>query len=163
MERKLTAWMGALQERQTLEALEHCNELTAPLGLHLSLAEMEDLARARGKALRDSGRVEFGGGILPRLIQAFYDSPWLDGAHYAETLDVLQESFYYFKTESMGALDDGELLDWMRRYFDGVCAGSLELLCGTTLDELCRSARHGFHPPEDIRPDGFGECWNDGE
>lgn len=161
MENELARLMAQLQERRTVEELAWCNEKTAAAGLRLSPREMLALAGERQTALRAAGRVEFGGGILKKLILAFYDSPYLDNEHYAETLSTLQESFYYFKSEAMETLTDDELLEYMRGCYDGVCGGSLEQLCETSLDELCRAARNGC-VPEEIDPRRYGE-WQDEE
>ena len=44
-------------------------------------------------------------------------------------------------TETMDALTDGELLQFMREAFDGACGGSTELLCGRELPCLARQIR----------------------
>ena len=103
----------------------------------------------RAAALRDTGRVEFGEGILPKLIYAFYDSPWLDPDHYADTLAELQDLFYYYKNESLGRLTDDALLAAMRKAFDGPAQGSLEYLGDTALDRLCRELRGGEGDADD--------------
>ena len=111
---------------ETIRALEACGRMTERFGLTLSHQQMAALAAGRGEALRDTGRVEFGEGILPRLIHRFCDSPHLDSETWAETLGELQSLFYCFKNEF--SLSDDSLLDAMRAVFDGPAHGSLELL-----------------------------------
>ena len=104
---------------------------------------MHALGEARVKALENTGRVEFGGGILKKLILAFCDSPYITQNSYAGILAQLQEIFYYFKNESLERLTDEELLGAMRRFFNGPAHGSLEMLAGSSLEELCRGLRGG--------------------
>lgn len=112
----------------------------------LSEPEITELVACRAEALRASGRIEFGGGILPKLIRAFCDSPYLEQENYAATLAELQEAFYYFKTESMDRFSDDELIEFMVAVFHGRGQGSAEYLSGTSLEELARYARSGFDP-----------------
>lgn len=108
---------------RTAALLAGCNELTAPYGLTLAPDEIAMLLQRRVEALTETGRVEFGDGILRPLIETFRDSPQLHPATYAQTLGDLQELFYQFKNESQDRLDDETLLKAMRRAFDGPGGG----------------------------------------
>ena len=88
--------------------------------------------------------MEFGGGILPKLIRAFCDSPYIDRQNYAATLGELQDAFYYFKNESEDRFSDDELITFMAKVFNGQAHGSAEVLATISLEELCRWARNGF-------------------
>ena len=85
--------------RETIQALAAANRQTARYGLTLTPEQMTALAESRTRALLDTGRVEFGGGILPRLIEVFCDSPHLHQAEYAAALEALQAIFYRYKNE----------------------------------------------------------------
>ena len=111
---------------ETVRALAACNQRTERFGLTLSPRQMATLASGRREALRSTGRVEFGEGILPRLIHQFCDSPYVDSETWAETLEELQGLFYCFKNEF--PLSDEDLLAAMRAVFDGPAHGALELL-----------------------------------
>ena len=91
-----------------------------------------------------TGRIEFGEGVLKKLIRAFSDSPYLWQENYEESLLELQDAFYYFKKESEDYFSDDELISLMKDVFNGVAQGSLDYLIGTTLPELCRLARRSF-------------------
>lgn len=132
---------AALDGRREETAILACNKTLALHGLALTREEAAMLATARTESLRKSGRVEFGGGITQRLVQAFADSPFLTRENLASTLAELTEIFYAFKNETMDALTDGELLQFMREAFDGACGGSTELLCGRELPRLARQIR----------------------
>lgn len=118
--------------------LRRCNELTQPFGLFLNEAQILSLIERRFTALRQTGRIEFGEGVMPKLIYAFCDSPYMTQDNYEETLAELQDSFYYFKGEAQERISDDELIALMKHFFDTKAQGSLEYLNGTTLPDLCR-------------------------
>lgn len=126
--------------------IKACNDFTRRYGLSLNDAEIAELCICREKALKASGRVEFGGGVLPKLIRAFCDSPYLERDSYESTLAELQEAFYYCKTESMDMLSDDELIELMVSVFNGRAQGSVDFLLGTSLDAMCRYAKRGRIP-----------------
>ena len=102
--------------------------LSARAGLALSAKQAEMLLLHQEQTLLDLGRVDFSGGILPRLIATFADSPYVIADDWADTLARLTELFYAFKFETRDALADDALLASMRRLFDGPCGGSLDAL-----------------------------------
>ena len=123
------------------QELRECNAYSGRFGLTLCENEIAELAEGRAEALRASGRIEFGGGILPKLIRAFCDSPFIERENYAAVLYELQEMFYYFKTESKDKLSDDELIEFMVKTFNGRAQGSTEYMSGTSLEALIRSAK----------------------
>lgn len=135
-----------MQMLAAAQELRACNELTARFGLVLSETQIQCLVERRFTALRDTGRIEFGEGILKKLIYAFCDSPYITQENYEETILDLQDSFYYFKNESMDRIADDELIEFMKIVFDGRAQGSFDYLSGTSLEELCRFAREGWNP-----------------
>lgn len=126
------------------EEIRRCDELNRLYGLTLTEDDITELVHLRGEALRNTGRVEFGGGILPKLIRAFCKSPYVGSFNYAQTLGELQDAFYYFKNESGDIFSDDELIEFMERVFNGRAEGSAELLCTISLEDLCRWARDPF-------------------
>lgn len=144
MQQDFSLTVTEAQKAQDLQQLEKCNELSARFGLILTGQQMENLAAQRWEALAATGRVEFGAGILPKLIEAFCDSPFLSPANYEAALAELQSSFYYFKNECHDLISDDELIAFMQHVFNGRAQGSLEYLSGTSLDELCRNTRYGY-------------------
>ena len=126
------------------EELRCCRELNRIHGLILTEEDIGELVRLRGEALRATGRIEFGGGILPKLIRAFCGSVYVDRENYAGVLADLQDAFYYFKNESNDVFSDDELVEFMAQVFNGPAAGCAELLTAISLEQLCRWAREGF-------------------
>ncbi|MDP4119554.1 MAG: DUF6323 family protein [Bacillota bacterium] len=138
-----------IQKSYALAEIQGCNDLTFAYGLSLTETQMIELVEARFNALQETGRIEFGHGVLKKLIETFCDSPYLTQENYLETLFELQDSFYYFKNESQELLSDDELITFMKIYFDGFCQGSTDCLSGTSLEELCRRTRYGDDDMED--------------
>jgi hypothetical protein len=130
-----------LQKIATTEELKACNEITVKFGLFLSDEKIHNLVEKRFDALKDTGRIEFGEGILKALIFEFCDSPYIDPDNYEEIIFELLDSFYYFKNESMDMISDDELMHYMKNHFDGDCEGSIDYLNGTALESLCRYAK----------------------
>lgn len=131
------------------EIVKH-NEFTAKFGLVLSNDDAKELVETRSNALSSNGRIEFGGGIIDKLIMEFCDSPYLSQYNYAETLNELIETFYYFKNESLDMISDDELISKMKEYFDTKCHGSIELLQNRELEKLASKIRFGATDCYDI-------------
>lgn len=135
-----SGWLcgGMAQPERAAQALLACNCRTAVYGLTLTEGEAAELARTQARALQTAGRIELGGGVLDRLALAFSDSPYLSQQNYADMLHGLTEMFYQFKNDCGDRISDDRLICFLRRAFDGPCAGSLELLAGSELPRLAR-------------------------
>jgi len=138
-----------LARSRAVKALLARNAETARFGLALSAEDVEMVADSMVADLREQERVELAGGIAPRIVDAFCDSPYLMQESYAETLCELQSAFYLYKDEAEEALSDDELLALMRECFDEICNGDVEYLAGTCLERFARAVRQGY--------DGFHE------
>ena len=103
--------------------------------------------------------MDFSGGILPRLCEAFAESPCIQSDELAQTLAGLTELFYAFKNLTHDALSDEELLGAMVRLFDGPAQGSLTALSDVSERTLERAARdpayRGSLSDDDALPDGM--------
>lgn len=148
MDNRFAMTVVNIQKMQLMKELLNCNEMTSRYGLTLSAQQIQNLVERRIQALKDTGRIEFDQGVLKKIITEFCDSPYITQDNYEETIIELQDSFYYFKNESIDLVSDDELISNMKHYFDGVCQGSLECLSGTSLEELCRAVRSGYEPDE---------------
>ena len=134
-------WLLKLDGQNQIEKIIKLNEHTAAFGLVLSTEDAKLLAAKRRDTLKEQQRVEFGEGILPKLIFTFCDSCYIDQNNYVETIGRLQEIFYQYKNETMDELSDDVLLESMREAFDGECEGSLEFLEETAMERLARKLR----------------------
>ena len=136
MEDSLFPALRQAQKAAMAEALRKTNSLSEKFGLSLSEAQIAALTEARVSSLLETGRVETGEGILPKLIYAFCDSPFLFRDEYCQTLAALQDLFYTFRNELEDALADDELILAMQRLYNGPAQGSLEYLENVTVSDL---------------------------
>ncbi|MGL5354313.1 MAG: DUF6323 family protein [Clostridium sp.] len=134
-----------MKKKQLVMDLKKCNEVTIKYGVTLSDIQIGSLINKRFESLKNTGRVEFGNGVLKDLIEAFCDSPYIIQQNYEETLEELQDIFYFFKGEAMEQIPDDELIEFMKDCFNGQCQGAIEYLSGTNLEELCRNTRYGLN------------------
>lgn len=137
-------WMVLLQQKNQLAKILETNQKTAGYGLTLSEQDARLLAEERCHVLREERRVEFGGGILPKIIEEFCDSDFIDQNNYVDTLLRLQEIFYMYKNEMLDEITDEELLHFMREQFEEVCFGDLGYLEGTCLCVFAEAIRAGY-------------------
>lgn len=136
-------WMMKLSNTNQIEALKNTNQYTKKFGVVLSDEDVQLLVSERQESLKEQERVEFGKGILPSLIYAFCDSAYIYQDNYVESIVRLQDIFYLYKNESLDDVTDDELIDYMKKCFEGVCQGSLDYLEDTCLEEFARSIREG--------------------
>ena len=132
-------------EENQMESLMQMNVRLQQFGLALSEEDCKLLVRERKNSLREQQRIEFGEGVLEKLILAFADSDFVYQEIFVETMTRLQEIFYLYKNESMDELTDRELISYMREAFDGECQGSLEYLEDTCLEDFARKIRAKTH------------------
>ena len=155
----------ALQAQNTAlsQELARCNELSETYGLRLNDEQVRSLLLAREQSLRDTGRMEPGAGVLPRIIYAFCDSPYLDRHTYAQTLASLQDLFYALKSEVENAMTDGELIEALACVYNGRAQGSLEYLENLTVGELYRALTHrsGYDEDDDEDAAEDAEGWSE--
>lgn len=131
--------------KQTLAAqVLETNQYTQKYGLVLRKEDAALLAEARADVLRDQKRVEFGPGILPKIIYAFCDSSYIYQDNYCESMARLQEIFFQYKNEMLDEITDDELLEFMREQFENVCRGDFDYLEGTCLDLFAQAIRAGY-------------------
>lgn len=138
-------WLVQADDRTSLAKLNAANEYTEKFGLKLSEEDGSLLLTERKNILKKQERVEFGEGILPKLIFAFCDSPYIYQDNYTDTLGRLQEIFYMYKNETLDEITDDELIEFMKDQFDGPCQGSVDYLEDTSLEVYARNSRFGLH------------------
>ena len=113
--------------------IKKCNEYTSKYGLILSDGQISNLLERKKEALRETGRIELREGIIERLIREFCDSSYMNQENFAQTLYELIEIFYEYKNETIEIIADDELIEFMKKSFDGICQGDLEYLSGTVM------------------------------
>lgn len=126
-------YLDIINKRKEIANIKKCNEYTSKYGLVLSDNQISNLLERRKETLKETGRIEFREGIVDKLIKEFCDSPYINKENYAETLYELIEIFYEYKNETMELIADDELIEFMKKSFDGICQGDLEYLSGTVM------------------------------
>lgn len=137
-------WLQTANDSLQIAKVKAANDYTKKFGLALTDEETALLIRERKDALKEQERVEFGEGILPKLIFAFCDSPYIYQDNYVDSLGRLQDMFYLYKNESLDEITDDELIEFMKVQFDGPCQGSLDHLEDTGLEAFARRIRLGL-------------------
>ena len=151
-------WLEETAKQALAAQVLTTNHFTQKYGLVLGKEDAALLAQERADVLRAQRRVEFGPGILPKIIYTFCDSPYIYQDNYCESLARLQEIFFQYKNEMMDELSDDELLAFMREQFDQVCCGDFGYLEGTCLDLFAQAVRAGYSGYEETEGKGeFGE------
>lgn len=142
----LTIFSKSLLQKQAVLEIIECNKITEQYALKLTEQQAVELVETRSHSLKDTGRIEFGGGVIDKIIKEFCDSSYISQHNYAETLHDLVEIFYYYKNETLDLMSDDDLIKFMKKSFDGKCQGSLDLLKWRELEKIARNIRHGYDP-----------------
>jgi len=144
LEFNLIPFASEIAKKKAIAEILKCNDLTEKYGLVLNEKEALELVEIRTASLKNNGRMEFGAGIIDKLIKEFCDSPYISQRDYQKILQELIDIFYYYKNETMDLISDDDLIKFMKKSFNGVCGGSLELLSGRELHKLAENLRFGF-------------------
>lgn len=152
-------WLDVLQSTlpvaKTVNSIIATNAYTGKYGLVLNEEQALRLCETRKEVLKAEDRLEFGNGIIDKLIYEFCDSPSINRVNFEESLHELIRAFYRFKNETEDKLGDDELIKLMKKLFDDICHGDFELLVTDELDKLSRSVRDGsyFAPKSTLEAD----------
>ena len=148
-------WITLWQQQNQLAKIVETNQTTQQYGLSLSKEDAELILSERNHALREQRRVEFGEGIIAKIIYEFCDSEFIDQNNYVYMMIRLQEIFYLYKNEMQDEITDDELLHFMKEQFERVCFGDLDYLEGTCLSVFAQAIRAGYRGYK--RSEGYGE------
>lgn len=143
MKNSINLFQSNLLEKEVFNDIIQCNEITREYGLKLSEKDVKEIIDARNKALQKSGRIEFNGQIINKIITSFCDSPYISQYNYSDTINELVEIFYNYKNETLDYISDDELIEIMKENFDNYCQGSLEILEGKVLYKIAENIRYG--------------------
>lgn len=119
-------------------ALTDLNSRTVEYGLVLTVKQINTLSRTVQDALRESGRIEIGSGILPVLAEEFCTSVFVNQDNYASLLGDLIHIFFSVKTAVCDAVPDRDLLRLLKDYYENKALGSIELLRDKDIDLLVK-------------------------
>ncbi len=154
-------WMELVMESAQVAQILDANQYTQQYGLVLSEEAAQELMEKRKCTLQATRRVEFGQGILPRIIYEFRDSAYIHQSDYEETLAKLQEIFFHYKNEMMDEISDEELLHFMKEQFETICEGDLDYLAGTCLSIFSQAVRAGYRGYKESAGKGIYEQFDE--
>ncbi|NKF06612.1 hypothetical protein J1C67_08025 [Clostridium gasigenes] len=143
MKKIINLFESNLLQKEIFNDIFKCNEVTVEYGLMLGEKDIKEIIETRNVALEKSGRIEFNGQIINKIIITFCDSPYISQYNYGDTINELVEIFYNYKNETLDYISDDELMEIMKKYFDNYCEGSLELLEGKVLYKIAENIRYG--------------------
>ncbi|WP_244835064.1 DUF6323 family protein [Clostridium sp. BJN0001] len=141
--------------KQTFEDIIKCNEFTKEYRLSLCEKDVKEIIKTRNESLQKSGRIEFNGQIISKIIKEFCDSPYISQDNYSDTINEFVEIFYNYKNETLDYITDDELIEIMKDKVDNYCQGSLELLEGKALYKIAENIRNGFKDYTNIEGKGL--------
>ncbi|GAA0338718.1 DUF6323 family protein [Oceanobacillus oncorhynchi subsp. oncorhynchi] len=137
------------QNSNTVMELVHLNEKTKERGLVLTPDDAKTLIASRNNVLRNHARVELSIGVLKEFIEVFSASPYMEQAYYVDTLNEIQEIFYYLRNETEDKISDAKLIQLMSDSYNGSCAGSIELL-RSKMEELAENFKRDIALPNSL-------------
>lgn len=133
-----SSYLDVINKRKEIEIkkIRKCNEYTSNFGLTLSDNQINNIIERRIETLKNTERIEFRESVIDKIIKEFCDSAYIFQSNYAETIYELIEIFYEYKNETFDLVSDNELIDFMKKSFDGICQGDLDYLSGTVMYKM---------------------------
>ena len=148
-------WMMLLQQQELLGRVVATNQVTEQFGLVLTQEDAGLILDERRNSLLEQKRIEFGEGIITKIIYEFCDSDFIDQSNYVSMIIRLQEIFYLYKNEMQDEITDDELLHLMKEQLENLCFGDLDYLESTCLYNFAEAIRAGYSGYKGS--DGYGE------
>lgn len=146
-----------LNERKEgqIEKIMKCNNVSNQYGLVLKKSEVLQIIETQEASLKELERVEFGGDIIEQIIYVFCDSQFISKYEYGESINRIVEIFYCYREELDERMSDEEIIDYMKRAFNGPCQGSYDSL----EDGLLWSITNALEENRDIYIDDEYGCF----
>ena len=119
-------------------ALIELNSTTVEYGLVLTVKQINSLTKAVQNALKESGRIELGSGIIPILAEEFCASVFINQENYATVLEELIYIFFQVKTAVCDSIADRELLRLLKDFYENKALGSIEVMRERDIDLLVK-------------------------
>ncbi len=119
-------------------ALTELNGVISEYGLFLSVKQVNELAFAVQKALRESNRIEIGSGIMPVIAEEFSNSVFINQENYVSVLKEIISLFFKVKTAVCDSISDKNLVRLIKDYYENKAFGSVELMSEKDIDILIK-------------------------
>ena len=119
-------------------ALTELNGVISEYGLFLSVKQVNELAFAVQKSLRESDRIEIGSGIMPVIAEEFSSSVFINQENYVSVLEEIISIFFKVKTAVCDNISDKNLVRLIKDYYENKAFGSVELMSERDIDNLIK-------------------------
>ncbi|MEG0771297.1 MAG: DUF6323 family protein [Clostridia bacterium] len=143
MDFSITNIINKNMQKQTVDTILSCNEISRKYALTLTKEQAIKLVENKNSSLKSNGRVEFEGDIINKIILGFCNSAYISMYNYEETLNNLVELFFYYKNETNDLMSDDELIEFMSKEFEGKAFGSIDKLRDDCLEKLVQNLKNG--------------------
>lgn len=129
-----------LKEIERNELLE-TNEKSREYGLALSESDVKDIITSRNYTLKGYGRIELDIKTTKQLIENIYKSQFTNINDYLETINDMQEIFYYLKNETDDKICDDEIIEILDELYEKFL-GNLDNVRGE-VDKFAKKFKFG--------------------
>ncbi|MDB3083806.1 hypothetical protein C4097_04435 [Clostridioides difficile] len=136
----LSSMHRGLKEIERNELLE-TNEESKAYGLALSESDVKDIITSRNYTLKGYGRIELDIKTTKQLIENIYKSQFTNINDYLETINDMQEIFYYLKNETDDKICDNEIIELLDELYEKF-SGNLDNVRGEA-DEFAKKFKFG--------------------
>lgn len=136
----LSSMHQGLKEIERNELLE-TNEESKEYGLTLSESDVKDIITSRNYTLKGYGRIELDIKTTKQLIENIYKSQFTNINDYLETINDMQEIFYYLKNETDDKICDNEIIELLDELYEKF-SGNLDNVRGEA-DEFAKKFKFG--------------------
>ncbi|CZR96210.1 MULTISPECIES: DUF6323 family protein [unclassified Clostridioides] len=136
----LSSMHQGLKEIERNELLE-TNEESKAYGLALSESDVKDIITSRNYTLKGYGRIELDIKTTKQLIENIYKSQFTNINDYLETINDMQEIFYYLKNETDDKICDNEIIELLDELYEKF-SGNLDNVRGEA-DEFAKKFKFG--------------------
>lgn len=106
-----------LKEIERNELLE-TNKESKYYGLVLSKEDVKDIITSRNDTLKGYERIELDIKVTKQLIENIYTSQFTNMDDYLETINDMQEIFYYLKNETDDKICDDEIIEILDELYE---------------------------------------------
>ncbi|MBY2475693.1 DUF6323 family protein [Clostridioides difficile] len=136
----LSSMHQGLKEIERNELLDTNRESKA-YGLTLSESDVKDIITSRNYTLKGYGRIELDIKVTKQLIKNIYTSQFTNMDDYLETINDMQEIFYYLKNETDDKICDDEIIEMLDELYEKF-SGNLDNVRGEA-DEFAKKFKFG--------------------
>ncbi len=130
-----------LQITQEHEILE-LNKKSQIYGLALKQEDIKEIIKSRNNTLKSYGRIELDINVTKRIIKNLYTSQYTDKDDYVESINDLQEIFYYLKNETLDQISDIEIIEIIDEFYNKF-SGRIEIVQEKS-EEFAKQYRWGM-------------------